>query len=162
MSRFFVITLIIATALLVLGAAISFDVFSLDSAIKNGLNNNKKHSLTVGDTVIQVEVANTAVKRVIGLSERESLPFNEGLLFVFNEPGKHPFWMKDMNFPIDIIWINEHFFVVDVNKGIIPATFPEIFEPSEQIKYVLEVNAGFAAKNSIQRGTFVDGLRLIR
>ncbi|MAG12289.1 hypothetical protein CL630_00550 [bacterium] len=162
MSQSFVITLIVIAALLVFGAAVSFDVFSLNSAIKNGFNNNKKYPLTIEDTVIQVEVANTAVKRVIGLSERESLPFDEGLLFVFNEPGKHPFWMKDMNFSIDIIWVNEHFFVVDVTEGIIPATFPEIFEPIERIKYVLEVNAGFVAKNSVQRGTFVDGLRSIR
>ena len=162
MSQSFVITLIVITALLVFGAVISFDVFSLNSAIRNGLNNDKKYPLTVGETAIQVEVANTDVKRVLGLSGKESLPFDEGLLFVFVEPGKHPFWMKDMNFPIDIIWINKHFFVVDVTEGIIPMTFPEIFEPSERIKYVLEVNAGFAAKNSIQRGTFVDGIRPIR
>ena len=162
MSRFFIISLIVAVALVILGAAISFDFFEIDSAIKNSIQNGKKHTIIVGEKDILVEIADTMARRTQGLSGRETLPENEGLLFVFKETGKHPFWMRDMRFPIDIIWINEHFVVVDVTENINPATFPEIFEPMELIRYVLETNAGWVKQNNITRGTEVSGIGGIR
>ena len=105
MSRFFVILLVVIAALVILGAAISFDFFAIDSAIKNSIQNGKKHTIIIGEKDILVEVADTVAKRTKGLSGKETLPENEGLFFIFKEIGKHPFWMKDMRFPVDIIWI---------------------------------------------------------
>src|SRR3989344_9467711 len=65
----------------------------------------KIKSVRIAGQVIQVELALSEIERAKGLSKREGLKENEGTLFVFERPGKHHFWMKDMNFPLDIIWI---------------------------------------------------------
>jgi len=56
---------------------------------------------------INVELANTNASREIGLSYRTSMNQDEGMLFVFDKIGKYGFWMKDMNFPLDILWLDE-------------------------------------------------------
>ena len=64
------------------------------------------NTVTIGNTVFNVEIASTTAEQTIGLSGRKSLAENEGMFFTFNSPGVQNFWMKDMNFPIDIIWIS--------------------------------------------------------
>ncbi len=158
MSRSLIFLIVLTTAGVILIVASLLDPFTVSSFLKE-FNNQKKYAITVGDVPILVEIANTDAKRMKGLSGRELLPPNEGLLFVFEKPENHSFWMRDMQFPIDIIWINEKFSVVGVIENISQASFPEIFEPSEPIKFVLEVNAGWAAKNGIKRGAIVKDLR---
>ncbi len=95
--------------------------------------------IKIGQGEIRAEVARTDEERVRGLSGRESLRADEGLLFVFEIPGNHGFWMKDMNFPIDIIWLNEERRVIHIERGVLPETFPRVFYPNRPAKYVLEV-----------------------
>jgi uncharacterized protein len=83
---------------------------------------------------------------------------NKGMLFVFEKPGIHGFWMKDMNFAIDIVWIGQDKRVVQIMEHIAPETFPKVFSPREPIQYVLEVNAGWARKSNIQLGDRIKGL----
>lgn len=106
----------------------------------------------IGNVELLVEMADTDQKRVQGLSSRESLEEGRGMLFVFENEGKHGFWMKDMLFSIDILWLDENLRVVDLKTNVRPETFPEIFYPDRAIKYVLELPAGFSEKNSIDRG----------
>ncbi|PIR68178.1 hypothetical protein COU49_02420, partial [Candidatus Nomurabacteria bacterium CG10_big_fil_rev_8_21_14_0_10_35_16] len=61
---------------------------------------------------IQVELALTQEERLQGLSNRTNLNPGSGMLFIFEQSGEHPFWMKEMNFPLDMIWINENMKVV--------------------------------------------------
>ena len=63
--------------------------------------------------------------------------------------------MKDMNFDIDIVWIDEKFNVVGVEKQVSPETFPQIFYPNQEVKYVLELPAGFTDKHRIDTGQYV-------
>ena len=77
---------------------------------------------------------------------------DEGMLFVFNHTGKYPFWMKDMNFPIDIIWIGEDLRVVYIKKDAKPESYPETFTPNQDAKYVLEVFSSFSEKNNLKEG----------
>ncbi len=98
-------------------------------------------NIKIGETYFNVEIADTLKKRIQGLSNKESLGKNEGLLFVFEESGTHGFWMKDMLFSIDIIWINSEKTVVQITKSATPESYPEIFYPSEPVLYVLEVGA---------------------
>ena len=114
--------------------------------------------IQIGDATLRVEVADTDQKRVQGLSGRPSLAKNEGILFVFEEPGRYGFWMKDMNFSIDIIWIGQDKKVVEIMNTIVPETFPEVFYSKEPIQYVLEVNAGWAKENDVQLRDKVSGL----
>ena len=112
-------------------------------------------TVRISDSSINVEVAETPESRSRGLSGRESLIEGEGMLFVFDEPGRYGFWMKEMRFNIDIVWISEDFHVVGVEKGLTPETFPEIFYPNELVKYVLEVPAGETEKVGIDSGSIV-------
>ncbi len=108
--------------------------------------------LEIGNTVIKIEIADTDLARAQGLSGRSSLPTDSGLLFIFSTPGKPGFWMKDMHFPIDIIWLDEDWRVAAITANLAPETYPQVFYPPTPIKYVLEVNAGLAEKNQLKIG----------
>jgi uncharacterized membrane protein (UPF0127 family) len=115
--------------------------------------------LTIGETVITVEVADNDNSRSMGLSWRESLGEKEGMLFVYENPEIPNFWMYGMQFPLDFIWINDGK-VVDVSKNIQhPSTIEEIpvtVSPGTEITQVLEVNAGFVEKYNIKTGDTVE------
>ena len=104
---------------------------------------------------IKVELALTSAEQTQGLSGRPNLNENEGMLFVFTNPGKYPFWMKDMNFSIDIIWLSEDLKAVYIKKYARPESYPETYGPGENdgnAKYVLEVMSGFSDKNNLKVG----------
>ena len=123
---------------------------------------NQRRILKIDETSIEVEVADTAETRMQGLSDREVLPEGTGMFFVFEKPapygfifssaGSNKFWMKGMNFAIDIVWVNESFEVVGIENDISPETFPKIFYPNIAIKYVLEVPSGFSRNHGIDIG----------
>lgn len=102
----------------------------------------EKYDLKINDFLLRVEIADIEEKRMMGLSGRQNLAENEGMLFVFEEPDFYSFWMKDMNFPIDIVWIGQDLKIADITENVSPETFPNVFGPKAKIKYVLEVNAG--------------------
>lgn len=112
-------------------------------------------TVTIGEDIrVRVDVVATPATRAQGLSGREGLAEDEGMLFLFDLPGKYQFWMKDMLFPIDIIWIREGRIVdlsVDVPPpgpdGSLPLVSP--FEPADT---VLEVQAGFSAAHGLRVG----------
>ena len=111
---------------------------------------------------IPVEVVKTQAEVEKGLSGRASLDSKSGMLFIFSKPDYYRFWMPDMNFPIDIIWIREDRIVgisPDVSNEFDPAN-PKFYTPPRPADRVLEVNAGFAQKKNIRVGnpfTFVQG-----
>jgi len=88
-----------------------------------------------------VEVADTDMLRERGLSGRAGLYDDEGMLFVFESLDMHGFWMKDMNFPIHIIWMDQNLEVVDVLMDVQPNSYPATFMPSKPSQYALEVAA---------------------
>jgi len=104
--------------------------------------------ITVGGIPFSIEVVDTETTRMRGLSGREWLAENEGMLFVFQEPDFYGFWMKDMRFPIDIIWLDEDFGVIDIIESVSPETFPTIFYPPKPVRFVLEISAGGGKKIS--------------
>ena len=108
--------------------------------------------VSINGIEISVEVANTYIKHRKGLSGRESLPKDEGMLFVFDKPGLYEFWMKEMNFPIDIVWIGEDKRVVFIKENATPESFPELLHPSLPALYVIETNAGFVKEHKISVG----------
>ncbi len=106
---------------------------------------------------LQVEVADTHASRELGLSGREKMGDDEGLLFVFDEPGRYGFWMKDMKFPLDIIWINQNGVVVDIERKVIPESYlkKKTFINKSEAIYVLEINAGLSEKFGLYLGSKV-------
>lgn len=117
-----------------------------------------QREIQIGGVLLKVEVQDTDSLREKGLSGRESLGENEGMLFVFDEPGRYGFWMKDMNFPIDIIWIDSERTVVEVTKEVAPDTFPKTFYSQKTVRYIVETKAGFTRENNVQPGDKVLGL----
>ncbi|MDP2651407.1 MAG: DUF192 domain-containing protein, partial [bacterium] len=80
---------------------------------------------------------------------------NEGMLFVFNTPGIYPFWMKEMNFDIDIIWISEERVVIGIERSVFPESYPEAVVPPAPIMYVLELPSDSAQRNGVDIGESV-------
>ncbi|MEX0934268.1 MAG: DUF192 domain-containing protein [Candidatus Saccharimonadales bacterium] len=145
----------ILIAAIILAAIIGWITWLL---LLNQSNNVSGVSLAEFDSVtVEVEVADTAESRSQGLSGRESLLDEEGMLFVFDQPGIYGFHMLDMNFAIDIIWIDSDLKVVDITYNLSPESYPEIVTPVEPVSYVLEVNAGFVNQYDISIG---DSLKL--
>lgn len=111
-------------------------------------------SVQIDGAKILVEVATSTVAIQRGLSGRTSLDADRGMIFVFPKPDKYRFWMPDMHFPIDIIWINSGK-VVGITKNASNEFDPVnslFYMPPEPAQYVLEVNAGFAENRNINIG----------
>lgn len=109
--------------------------------------------LKLGTAEFVIEIADTPLKRQRGLSGQSTIGDNEGLLFIFPENSYPSFWMKEMNFPIDIIWLDENLFVVDITTNLDPQTYPQTFSPTQPVKYVLEIKAGTSQRKNITIGT---------
>ncbi len=87
-----------------------------------------------------------------GLSGRISMPVDQGMLFVFDRSSRYCFWMKDMRFPIDIIWLSTDKKVLHLEENVEPKTYPNNFCPGQAAQYVIEVNSGVARKAKIEEG----------
>ena len=115
-----------------------------------------------GTVEVRVEIADTPVELETGLMYRDSLPEDEGMLFIFEKEGRVSFWMKNTLIPLDIIFINSDWKVVNIHHSVQPCKeSPIVIGPCESyfsdapILYVLEVNAGFAEQHDIKQGTSI-------
>lgn len=116
-------------------------------------------SVKIKDLIINVDLAKTPEQIAKGLSIKNTLSENEGMLFIFDTPKKWSFWMKDMKFPIDIIWISSDNKIVHIEKNLQPCTFflfCTSYSPDANSKYVLEVPSNYTTKNNIIVGDRVD------
>lgn len=104
-----------------------------------------------------VEVANTHASRELGLSGRPIMRNDEGMLFVFEKPGRYGFWMKDMDFPLDMVWINQNGIVVWIERNVTPESYKEkkTYINQSEASYVLEINANMAEKFGLYLGSKV-------
>ncbi|MBI2086633.1 MAG: DUF192 domain-containing protein [Candidatus Zambryskibacteria bacterium] len=147
---------------LIIGLSIilwSFYAFLQKSAPVHYQNYIGRTYVVVGKNNIEVEIADTEEERAQGLSDKGTLETGHGVLFIFDEPAKYGFWMKNMHFPIDIVWIDENWKVVGIERLINPNTYPKAFYPPDNIKYVLEIPAGEAQKYDIDIGQFISYLQ---
>jgi hypothetical protein len=120
---------------------------------KNILPETPLKTLHLESASVKISIAEDEDLQLKGLSGIEQLPSGYGLFFVFKEEGFHGIWMKDMKFPIDIIWMDKKLQVIDIKKDISPDTYPELFYPQTPALFVLEVEAGFSIKNNVKVGT---------
>ena len=119
---------------------------------QESVNIDERKTLSIGGTSIQIDIADEPAELSLGLSGRESLGKSEGLLFIFEKPAIYPFWMKEMRFPIDIIWIDENMRVADITHNAAPESFPKTFSPNTPVRYVLEVHSNFVEESHIKLG----------
>ena len=116
--------------------------------------------ITINGKTLTVEVAQTNQARSQGLSGRESLCDSCGMLFIFNTSAQYSFWMKDMNFPLDLIWLKNGVvqeITLDLPKPL-GNELPAQVTPKSQIDAVLEVRAGQAKALGIEIGQKIEGI----
>lgn len=101
-----------------------------------------------------VEIASNPFQQAQGLMDRESLGEKEGMLFVYNQEGDRQFWMKNMNFPLDIIWLDNNQEIIDFKKNIPPCEKNpcSTYQIDKKAQYVLELPADSIKKNNIKIG----------
>lgn len=103
---------------------------------------NKIETITVYSKTFTLEIASTTEAMERGLSGRNSLAKNMGMLFVLGQPRTYGFWMKDMNFPIDIVWLDKNKEILGLTKNLQPNSYPKIFYSPSGTAYALEINTG--------------------
>jgi len=114
-------------------------------------------TVKISDVNIKAEVADTLAKRIEGLMSKKALPDNDGMLFIFGEENYHAIWMMNTSIPLDIIWIDSDHKVVDIVKNAQPCFLNcRTYSPGKPARYVLEVNAGFTDRNSVEIGSVVE------
>jgi len=100
---------------------------------------------------ITLEKADNESKREQGLSYRNSMPATQGMLFVFDRPEEQCFWMKDMKYSLDLIWLDQNKRIIDVKEHVAPETYPQSFCVGNS-KYVIELNSGVYKKTHLSIG----------
>ncbi len=111
---------------------------------------NRRAKISLAGQVFRVEIADSAEEKKLGLGGRKNICSGCGMLFIFSESGRHSFWMKDMEFPLDILWL-EKGSIVEMEKNI-PADSKEIFSPVGYSDQVLELEAGTVDRLGIGKG----------
>lgn len=145
-----------------------YAVFHKKSSIPNE-NLPLTETLSTPGGNILVRVAGTPDEQEMGLSGFKTIYEDQGMLFPFSKSGIYPFWMKDMNFPLDIVWlkhlpntntikIGDYYQVVMVTQNALPSSYPQAFQTTTPIDAALEINAFSAEKFGLTVGT---GTRLI-
>jgi len=127
-----------------------------EEIIKEDEENYVEISVGEGETIrVDVEVADTEPLRALGLSNRKYLGDYNGMLFIFDQKVNNPFWMKDTLIPLDIIFIDEKGFIVNISENNEPCVdenyCPQIMS-SQEYKYVLETKGGFCDTNDVKVG----------
>ena len=126
------------------------------SALATGdFSGYQMQTISIDDQRIRVAVANTPALQALGLGKRAGLAADEGMLFVFPEAKRYGFWMKDMSFPIDMIWIAADGTIEYMAQDVAPETYPKDFVPPTPALYVLEVTAGYAQAHNFALGDVV-------
>lgn len=141
-----------------------FGIFLYKNYIKTPVystycGNYSEKNIVIGNQNIKAIIADDICKQDLGLSGNNGLKNNQGMFFVFTKDGSYGFWMKDMKYPLDMIWINSSLQIVGIEKNISPDTYnatdtkkSEILGESYWAQYVFELPAGFSDKNNVKIG----------
>jgi uncharacterized membrane protein (UPF0127 family) len=150
MIRNSAITFIILTVLALSGLWYAYAVYYPD--FYAWLGGQTEYTMFIDEVAFRVQVADDPDERRQGLSGTSPLSDQTGMLFIFEETGDYGFWMKDMQYAIDIIWLNESYEVVHVVGNATPDSYPKVFGSPEPARFVLEVPAFTAETFDIELG----------
>ena len=144
---------------LLLGSALLASTALAQEGPQTGL---PRVAMTAGMHRIQAQVASTPQQRAIGLMHRREMPANEGMLFVFEQPGTQCFWMKNTMLPLTAAFVADDGTVVNL-ADMQPQSLDSHCS-AKPVRYVLEMHQGWFAKRGIQAGQrlrapFFDGAR---
>lgn len=119
-------------------------------------NKDKSPKLIINNKAVSLTIADNEEERHSGFGGVDSISDNQAMLFVFDKPDQYGFWMKDMKFPIDIVWLNENKEIIFIKENVSPDTYPNTFIPSSKALFVIEFNAGFVSRNNIKVGNLIN------
>lgn len=146
----------VAIAAIIIGVV---GIYSIPSDSKLETVKFPRGTIKIDDTVLEVQVADTEPRRVRGLMFQDQLPYDQGMIFVFDEPGVYSLWMLNMQFPLDMIWFDKDGNIVYMEKDVPPCkTALETMScqtktpPSDSL-YILEVTAGFVDKFHVTKNS---------
>ena len=117
--------------------------------------------IKVDDIPLQVQIADTEPRHIRGLMFQDQLPYDQGMIFVFEQPGLYSLWMLNMQFPLDMIWFDQDGKVVHIEKNTPPCktaieiTTCQSIVPDDEAVYVLEVTSGFVDQNNITKDSIL-------
>ena len=123
--------------------------------------------VTINGFPLISDVAFTDEQKTKGLDIKNNLSENQGMLFVFQQPGRYGFWMMGMKFPIDIIWLDSNGTVTHIEHSLQPCQpnsfklFCPTYSPEKDSLYVLETVARFSMKHNVHPGSHVS-LELVK
>jgi len=112
--------------------------------------------LSAGIHRIQAEVVNTPMARAEGLMYRRSLPANNGMLFVFDQPAQHCMWMRNTLIPLSVAFIDGNGRIINIEE-MSPHT-ENNHCASKPAKFALEMNAGWFRSRGLASGTLLSGI----
>jgi hypothetical protein len=101
---------------------------------------------------VTAELAVTAEARARGLMFREKIEEDQAMLFLFEDEDIHSFWMKNMRFPIDILWLDKEKTIVHLEVSVPPCLREPCpsYAPATPAAYVLELRSGFAERHGLR------------
>ncbi len=114
-------------------------------------------TILVDKVPLQVQIADTEPRRIRGLMFQDQLPYDQGMIFVFGQPGLYSLWMLNMQFSLDMIWFDQDGKIVHIEKDVPPCktaleiTTCQSIIPDKEAVYVLEVTSGFVDQNNITK-----------
>ena len=118
-------------------------------------NKYRRVPAKIGKLSIKLEIADDSYKKAKGLMYRSRLQRDKGMLFIFAAERRYSFWMLNMQFGIDILWLDRNMRIVDITKGAMPAKSifnSRNYSPSKPAMYVIETCCGFADESGIKPG----------
>lgn len=137
-------------------------LISMPSEIKLESVEFPQGTIMLDDIPLVVQIADTEPRRVRGLMFQDQLPFDQGMIFVFNQPGLYSLWMLNMQFSLDMIWFDQDGKVVHIEKNVPPCKTPleitvcQSIVPDGQATYILEVTSGFVDANNITKDSLLE------
>jgi uncharacterized protein len=149
-------TILITLAMLIVAGFVALQVWQNNRLISEFKNNDGV--LKIAGKYVGVEYASTPEKRQRGLMFREKMETDHGMFFTFDKMGYYGFWMKNTLIPLDILWIDENLYVVDIKTNFAAcASDPcETYTPKYPAKYVLELNSGWVINNQVKIGDQIE------
>lgn len=117
-----------------------------------GLQKYETTTIHLGRRRFSAILADSFVKKMIGLMFRKGLGPDTVMLFDFGYSDRHGIWMRNMLFSIDVIWVSESLRVVDFVKDLRPSSGSRVNKPSADARYIIEAKSGFIQKNRIEKG----------
>lgn len=149
--------LIIIGLLLLLGVVFYFTQNALTGNSFQPFGVGKSAKAVIKDQTFTLTVADTQKEQEIGLSEKKSLAKNNGMLFPYKTKSTPTFWMRNMDFPIDIIFISDGK-IVTLYKNVKPQASNQnlqLYKPSQPVDNVIEINAGLSDQYGFKEGDVV-------